>query len=1457
MRQELSEGESQSGHRDGSLSALESFSVERREQEFQTDVSLQSLYIYNLYNPQLVLLDCNVQLNPFGCYMISENAPRSTKGIWRKNILKDWFGLEGEGKSTHGLDSNILRALTSSGDLRSSGGVSACQDRGCGERPQKYVYSGIKNLGATCYMGSYLQYLFMNLDFRSTFLSVDCGQTPGLKSIGGGQGSSNASRAGGSRPVEGESSLSSMIVPSVGVDVKTGPDSSEEGAATGCSPSSSTFEVILELQKIFRQMDTGRISVVNPIAFAKTLGISTENQEDATEFAVLLLSLLEAKLQILSKLSSKATDSSLVDASKFIPDLFRGTLGYTIECVSCRNRTSIEDHFYELRLQLLINRVDEREESEETCGVSGPEDEKMRQKSRDKDFGQRKAVSGHSSSSTLRLEEAFDNFFKQELLTDENQYMCEKCQCKTDAVKRCLIDRLPPYLHVCLQRYCYDSASMARKKVSVPVDFPYTLNLREYYSGDTRSDGDNGSEKPPSDQFYEYEFIGILEHQGQSAMSGHYTASLKDFQYLSEDELSAGGHLIKSGGLESSVGEEAVVVKKKRGRKPNSQKRLVAKPENPKSEDSKRSKAESEAAPAPPSLDLINKYRIAQLLIQQQQKQQPAAPTAPSPSQLQPPQIQLQQPQLQQPQLQQPQLQPPRLQHQNFVCGGTQGVGVDGVSAVVGSSDRSPMERSDNLSETPLMHSSNTPITPIMALGQASPVPLTPLGGTPLGILSTMAQLNPGISPLNALACLGSPLFQQQLQLQSLYNLGYFNKQAGGQTQVVPEARAVSSDVNINNEGGCVVSRETCKGGFGAGSIDEGSDDSTLVKSSQGSTAVITPSILQESMNASPTPNMGGYGSDQSGSILSQYIQYLQFMQGQQILEANRSLILGSLLGPGSQQGSQVQTQLLNLIQAQKQQELTKIQQPLVGDISGSILGSLGREEPARQLPLINFQSSQEKGLKGGAAPASLSSKPKHPSQKLLHSSPTENPATLTKRRWKWVHFDDTEVQEWTPKFSPCSSSNTDRMEYEKSLLLKKLSVLNLRKQNVTYLKNVILRPSIDRWRDEWSKRLEASRDDDSELVKSYLFGGFLAIPNEWWMGYVHGDDLEQILCQDSGELIKFWSYENLYCRHLGSCGEGVAGGKFLDPFLFWEGKVKLFPPELLDALVECISKENSLLGEYYSLQRGRERRGLVKQEQSGPVQTLGEGGKAGISCLYLSTSMCNHCVESLYGILDISLRQSKVIYEMMRTNISNEREVCLTSTRMFNSLIAKFDLKHKNSSQIFLRESDKLKDGSLGVSAKSEVSTLDLDYNWRSVFTDIKRDIQRSEHTNEQILSHLQTAPESQDLSQSQSHEGGSCKSVNRVQDWSKDIALGSAKCPHGSYIRSKVSGKTVILVPLRLMEEFMRLEEQRSKMIASFVIYNLVRKDRDMVIANMYKSYLRYKCSNKLLPCRHCNTI
>ncbi|KAH8741574.1 USP31 protein [Cryptosporidium ryanae] len=1585
------------------------------------NVSLKSLYIYNLYNPQLVLLDCNVQLNPFGCYMISENAPRSTKGIWKKNVLKEWFGIDNENVSKlftiNEIDSQLSVLETNKNNSTSS---------------RKYVYSGIKNLGATCYMGSYLQYLFMNLDFRSRFLNINSSffdssnannsvskRSSGSKNASYLYLSSSRSNSNSSGLIEGESSLSSMTVSNINLnkessleDNTTRSEMDKNNGRINYERNKHNFDVIVELQKIFRQMETGDISVVNPLSFAKALGISTENQEDATEFAVLLLSLLEAKIQQLSTYLNEINDKiSLNKVFNFIPDLFRGKLNYSIECISCKSKTLIEDHFYELRLQILFDKVkDDRENGDKTSSLISESkleqnnNFKLRNKNkknsslassnnsdREKfdanlDVNSNSGVSGNcniiGNGNVLKIEQAFDNFFNQELLSEENQYMCDKCQCKRDAVKSCLITELPPYLHVCLQRYCYDSVSKARKKVSVPVDFPQILDLKNYCSRDNptlNSEKVSDSTPPNSSHSFEYEFIGILEHQGQSAMSGHYTASLKDFQYF-EDEVNANfrdnydeknlntdsveyhskvfsetgysnnskkeslqfkdennnnfltyeaesklksnkinlintyddnnkAPYIDKMGIEEGMNTNQSILptRRKRVRKPNSLKYTICNPASKedaitRSIDSKIYKEESNiskiqnivtedtnsysrVSPLSPilnrndlhsnskSLELIKNYRLAQMLLNN--------------------------------------------------------------GGINGNSSNSCVEGNIVSTPTPLL------TTPILT-PQISPL-------TPMNALCT---LNTTGNNLN-----NSNLIQNHNKQEQFYNnIIYTNHNSLGeqpQSQLIfsqpnlpiqqisnennqscfPFIKKITNSVNLNR---CINEEHTeIISVSGKAEVNEANNvncinhhfseedsSATLINSSQGSTIVIPQSQNSESQNSissysthimSQNNIFNGYVSNTNCHVLGpggqtigtsqgavNYFQYLNFLNSQQNIIGGVSggeQVFGRMIGDSG--GNNYLSQIYSQLQNQNNNNMYNLIE--------------------NKYSLINFQNSNEKGLKGGiSAKNEKSGTHKNRTTKncklsvLKNNKHKEELPLKSRIRWKWVHFDDTEVQEWVPKYS-LNNTNSNRIvtrtgymliykrkdwkpellldEKEKNkyggnhidsstsninkskktnrnetqvqnvklnaiicrneeknhedITLKKLSLLNLRKQNITYLKNVILRPCIENWREKWIEKLELYKDDDEKLTKDYLFSGFIAIPSDWWLSYVHGDDLEKILRYETGSYINFWDYSNLYCKHFVNGCDYNHG--FLDPFLFWEGKIKLFPPELIEGLEECIKNENCLLKNYYDSLNNCN---IVSNHKI-------RNESIDKRYMNLHSSICNRCVSSLHNILDISLKQSRVILDIMNSNTHNEKDVCLISTRMMNSLITKFDLKHKNNSNIafFGSKSSQVevnegfdKKFSLTGNRDEDHNLMKYDFNWKSMFLDIKKDIQKNQ---DYIIKHASLKDEDVIARINDSFS----RTSNRTQDWSKEISLGSSKCPHGSFIKSKINTKTAMLVPTKLLDKFISFEEERSREISSFILSSYNEENINTVISSICKGYLRYKCTNKLVPCMHCN--
>jgi ubiquitin carboxyl-terminal hydrolase 9/24 len=66
------------------------------------------------------------------------------------------------------------------------------------------------------------------------------------------------------------------------------------------------------------------------------------------------------------------------------------------------------------------------------------------------------------------------------MLDEGNQYQCEKCDKKVDALKRTCIKTLPRYLILTLKRFEFDFDQMIRVKVNDLYEFPTDLDMTKY-----------------------------------------------------------------------------------------------------------------------------------------------------------------------------------------------------------------------------------------------------------------------------------------------------------------------------------------------------------------------------------------------------------------------------------------------------------------------------------------------------------------------------------------------------------------------------------------------------------------------------------------------------------------------------------------------------------------------------------------------------------------------------------------------------------------------------------------------------------------------------------------------------------------------------------------------------------------------------------------------------------------
>ncbi|KAH9376510.1 hypothetical protein HPB48_006595 [Haemaphysalis longicornis] len=102
---------------------------------------------------------------------------------------------------------------------------------------------------------------------------------------------------------------------------------------------------------------------------------------------------------------------------------------------------------------------------------------------------------------------------QKECLEGSNQYSCEVCGGKRNAVRCIRLRRLPPVLSLQLLRFNFDRQAGCRK-INTAVQFSESLDLSPHL------------QQPAGSTVYS--LVAVLIHQGPSANSGHYVAHIKD-----------------------------------------------------------------------------------------------------------------------------------------------------------------------------------------------------------------------------------------------------------------------------------------------------------------------------------------------------------------------------------------------------------------------------------------------------------------------------------------------------------------------------------------------------------------------------------------------------------------------------------------------------------------------------------------------------------------------------------------------------------------------------------------------------------------------------------------------------------------------------------------------------------------------------------------------------------------
>jgi len=209
-----------------------------------------------------------------------------------------------------------------------------------------------------------------------------------------------------------------------------------------------------------------------------------------------------------------------------VSDLFQGELVSEVKCKDCGHISATRESFLDLSLELPPESRLSLIAAERGASAAGPIKTGM--------WASIQSFFGFLPP--LSLETCLHSFCTGDDLSQGNQYRCDKCKKKVDAVKHISIAHLPEVLTIHIKRFHHTATSSY--KLSQTVHFKETLDMQPYLHRDhplapgssemTAATGEvkanNSGIPPPSTG---YDLFAVIRHSG-SVSGGHYVCYAKN-----------------------------------------------------------------------------------------------------------------------------------------------------------------------------------------------------------------------------------------------------------------------------------------------------------------------------------------------------------------------------------------------------------------------------------------------------------------------------------------------------------------------------------------------------------------------------------------------------------------------------------------------------------------------------------------------------------------------------------------------------------------------------------------------------------------------------------------------------------------------------------------------------------------------------------------------------------------